>query len=436
MDFDIINDNLKNKKYNEVINYIYKNYNGLTRLIKLNNNPQTYDSIDLFQEIKKLKGVQNSVRAIEVLKRLVNYIVRKLVRVQLDGNNEFAYKNNSEFFVNIADDKNKLRSMLLQLILFHYEAMHVYKNDKSQSYFIGVDYEFNSQKIAMCQICLFPRNKTKYIWVFDPRELTENQKKVIIKYLFTSRYIYKIFHGGDSLDIPYVLTDFFNRDKEYANKFIEKVIDTRFICEFQKIVTQEENKKCSIYDALYFVGTITKNKYEDLNKHAKHINYSRKWDVHSIDKKYFTYAYYDVLFLREFLFDSLRYSKKMTPDKYKNIELIPEITRFVYLEKSQIYTLLPEIKIKVDQWNNQIVNEKKLIDSYNDIINKPIESYKLKLLELLNINYFKSSLTLLFKYVIYSHYLNHSIKKVTDHLENIKMNKLLKLLRELNKYIE
>lgn len=403
---------LYSNNYNGLITYLYDNINNIINIIEETENPQAYEEFDIYIAIYYFSnngvGNKNLYMIPIIINRLINYIIRKKSYVQLDGNREIAYPNDFKFFVNIADNNIKIKLFILQLIFFYYESLHEYKNRKM--YFAGIDFEFNNQKIALCQICLFPRKSRKYIWIFDPRDLDAQQRKYMINFFYTPENIYKILHGSDSLDIPYLFNIFFKKSKKTILKFINRLIDTRFICEYQKIATNYNDKKCSLYDALKYFDTINENKYEQLNNITKKMGevYQIIWDVKNMSKYHIEYTLYDVLYLREFLFDVLRKTKKENPQINKNLELIPEITRFVFLEKWNIENILEQLKFELDPLNNYFITvnnyEYKLIELYNMVVDEKNNKYEIIDLinDLLNINYFKSSLVLLFKYIVYS----------------------------------
>src|ERR1700744_3339476 len=319
------------KNYNKIIDILYKNYDTIVSLTERANNPQTNSKMDLsvtlslYNSNKKLSD--DDIKLIPIIiKKLIYHIVKESRELVFDGKTEFSRKINNKtsekYYINVAKTPEKIKLFILYLLMFNYEAKYQYKN--KNIYFAGIDYEFNNRKIALCQICLFPKKSDKYIWIIDPSELDKIQTNQMINTLFTVNYIYKILHGSDSLDIPYMFKELFDNNQDTILKFIRKVIDTRFICEFSKIITKIENKKCSIYDALLYFGTIDKLKYDNLEKTNKnmgpiqHIN----WNIHKMSTHHLKYALYDVLFLKEFLFDMLRKTKEYEYVDPQNLELI------------------------------------------------------------------------------------------------------------------
>ena len=116
--------------------------------------------------------------------------------------------------------------------------------------------------------------------------------------------------------------------------------------------------------------------------------YKFKWDIHHLDKPKIKYALYDVLFLREFVFDILRTSKESNYNP-KNIEIIPELTRLIYLEKWNISHIIETIKPVVDNMGNyNIKDNTKLNDIYSNFIEhySNIDVLKLDLKHIIDIN--------------------------------------------------
>src|SRR5690606_30561562 len=99
----------------------------------------------------------------------------------------------------------KIKLMILYMLFYHYDA----RSTENKKLYSGVDFEFNERRIALCQIAFFPRRINKFIWIFDPNSLDTQKTEYLIKYLFTSDWIYKIVHGSDSLDIPYLFQEMF-----------------------------------------------------------------------------------------------------------------------------------------------------------------------------------------------------------------------------------
>jgi len=316
--------------------------------------------------------------------------------VKFDSRQEFKKKFEDRFSVIKCNTSDNIKLFLLYSIFYHLDAIH-----NSKKMYIGLDFEFNARKIALCQIAFYPFRKQKFIFILDPNDLSDYQTELMIKTVFTSN-IYRILHGSDSLDIPYIFEELFVNDKDKILKFTKTVIDTRFICEYHKITTSSENKKCSIYDALLFFNTITKKKYDELNKinDAMGPIQDVNWNVKKMSSYHLKYSAYDVLFLKRFLND-------MVQTEGKSTSYINQITRYIFLEKHNLTEITTNSKIIVDKINNYLIKtkdgNKTLINVYNEIVPDIfIIGMDILVKNLLDINYFKSILSILFKRILYS----------------------------------
>src|SRR5690606_32943201 len=167
--------------------------------------------------------------------------------------------------------------------------------------YVGIDFEFNHRKIALCQLGFFPQRNKKFIWLVNPTLFTEDQTTMFIENVFISQYIRKILHGCDSLDIPYIFNELFLNDTTYIYKFISKISDTRFMCEYYKLVTDSFDNKCSIYDSLLLFNIVDKQKYNELVDINESIGpiHDVSWDIKKISIIQTKYALYDVYYLKD-----------------------------------------------------------------------------------------------------------------------------------------
>ena len=258
-------------------------------------------------------------------------------------------------------------------------------------------------------MAFFANRTSKFIFIFNPNELDGIQTDLIIKYMFISNTISKIVHGSDSLDIPYLFQDFFMNNNLYIYDFTKNVIDTRFLCEYSKITSNYEDKKCSIYDALLHFNVINKNKYKYLVKINKSIGSYKEgtviWNVHNMSKDNLKYAFYQQI---------IESSKNQTKDLYKSYKYIILLTRLIFLDKWGI-TSFKNIKMDTDPLNNYIVKfqnksglnrELTMINIFNSVVDKIIihldNNSKIIIKYILEINYFKPTLITIFKKMVYS----------------------------------
>lgn len=447
MDPIYIFDNLISKDYDDIINNVYNDISNI-----IGNLEKRFD-----YSHKIIKGSITSLISFLRSSTLYDTVWLQITRELII----FLSREYSKFTVTIDDNINniiqvdndhKIKLMLLYMIFYHYDA----RSMKQKKLYTGVDFEFNERRIALCQVGFFPHRINKFIWVFDPNSLDSPKTLYLIKYLFTSEWVYKIVHGSDSLDIPYLFEELFMNNHTYIYSFITRAIDTRFLCEYYKNTVRNADKKCSIYDALLYFGTIDQQKYDELQHINKVISPIQDviWNVYNMSSFNLKYAAYDTIYLRLFYFDILYAAKQNTPELYNSYQYIPLITRFIFLEKYNITELLTRIKSKVDPINNFIIKKEDvnltLISIFNSVIKNmiidtpSIGSLVINVNNLLEINYFKSSLTFLFKMIVYSILTNNftiyknkeeiymeklSLEDVFDTLKFIHLEKLRKLVK-------
>ena len=278
-----------------------------------------------------------------------------------------------------SEKKNKLlEKYILEFILF-----------KGYKLF-GIDFEFNRinniRQIALCQIN-FIKNKKSDIFLFYP----PNIKKDIFKKLLICN-CYKIFHGGESLDLPYLFDNII--DKKNRNKFCNKLVDTRYLCEYYNY---SKNIKCRIYDLLLGMKVISKNKYDDLMRNDKlmgniwDINIDINKDSFVKNKELIKYCIYDVVYLPQ-LFNKF---KKKLPDNIINLIIELGCKVFILRYENKLDLLYTEIsKYNLNKYDNVLFNDiyKKMFDII--MTNKIIYN-------LYQINYFKKYIEINIKSLLY-----------------------------------
>ena len=384
----ILNKFTKNSK-----NYSHKTY-------KINKN----DIVEFLNNINKKSNNMENLDWLYTIRESIIYLLKN-----------YAVFTENSFNIILCDNDNKkikLKLFILYLIFYNIDAL-------SKNAYVGIDFEFNDHKVELCQLAFIPQRNNKFIFVFDPNDLSTKESNYLITHLFTSKYIIKLLHGSDSLDIPYIFQDLFMGNTTYIFDFLCNLIDTRFMCEYNKIIDSNDklknrdiNKKCSIYDALLYFDVINKNTYNELlsiNKSMESSTKSNKvddnkyvWDVNKMNEKQLRYAIYDVFYFMDFYTNIMKKSDS-------GIILIPIFTRLVFMEKWGITNLLVTMKTDVDIVNNYIVkyNNKNytLIQIFNDIngdkIKVEIAGKNISVQDLLEINYFKSTIMIILKYVVY-----------------------------------
>ena len=332
---------------------------------------------------------------------------------------------NKKIFIILCNSEEKLK--------FFINYIKHFDNKKYSYKKIGLDFEFNERKIALIQISLFDENYN-VIFLLNPKKLNNKYEKKFVKHIFISN-IPRILHGSDSLDFPYICDILLKGNLNKIILFTKKLIDTRFLCEYVKIKKNYKDEKCSIYDALLYFDVITKETYEKLIDNNKSMGFSNKitWNLNNITKNEILYAVYDVYFLEFFLKNIIELSDN-------SIKYISPITRLIFLEKINFLKITKHIKEIVDLMNNYFIIYKKkkvtLNNLYQIIIpNLKIKNINIDILDLLSINYFKSILTYIIKFILFD-----AINKKFSVYENkdekfnrkLNINLLFSKLKKLN----
>lgn len=314
--------------------------------------------------------------------------------------NFFIYENNKKYNIHIIRTGNKLFIDVINKYLLQ------------KNLIVGIDFEFKNRNIALMQINFECDKLESYIFVIYPPELNKTETSLLIK-LLTLPKIIKILHGGESLDIPYLINNFFKNDKNLVNKFLLNLIDTKFLCEYYHF-ENKINKKCNIYDLLNEFEIIDDEKIKFLENVENKIGpiYLANFDINKLNKNLVLYAIYDVVYLPKL------YSKMCIGNIIYQI-IIPELTQVIYYNK-YFNTTYQKIKIYVDKINNNNINKFKvsdnnikLIDYYKDNYDKIMQS----ILDLNHINYFKSFIEIVTKFIFYNKLINNNdtqLKKIIN----------------------
>jgi hypothetical protein len=266
---------------------------------------------------------------------------------------------------------------------------------------LSIDLEFNKvskydRDVALIQINLEILSKKEgVIFVLDPKILNNIQLNILIN-LLTTKSIIKILHGGESLDIPYLLNQLFNNNITLIRKFLDNLYDTKYLCEYNHILNNEK-KKCSIYDLYKEFDIITNKKFIYLSN-IENITgpiYLVDFKIENITSKVLEYAVYDVLYLVS-LFE------KITKPNINFNKIIPEITRNIFFYKRIENKYFIKINETVNKYNNYfiLINNENI--KLNDFYYFVIYSLNNKIYQqLLNITYYKFFIEILYKYLIY-----------------------------------
>ena len=304
--------------------------------------------------------------------------------------NIFILENFKVFTVNSLSRKN----FFLKYISYYYKKY----NNKNNC--IGIDYEFYNKNISLIQFGFYEKTR-KYIFILDPNIFSNEENQIIINLIYISN-IWKILHGSESLDIPYL----YNLLGSNENKITctKKIIDTKFLCEYDTF-------KCSLYNSLLKYNVINNQKYEELVKLNKNIGkvYKLNWNLNNIKFNIIKYAAYDVLYLKQLLKSILKSSSNKT-----HIKINVQLLHLIYFIKDNI--------IKLEELPN-ITNIKKI---YEKIIDKNINNIS----KFLSINYFKTTLIYIIKNIIVN-IISDFTYNIFDVLEEYKFTYIYKYFYEI-----
>jgi hypothetical protein len=250
------------------------------------------------------------------------------------------------------------------ILIDNYEKIDIFitflkkfcKYNINKNRYISIDFEYTKHKIQLWQICFYYKNNN-IIYVIVEKYINENTMNIIIKKLLISNII-KIFHGGESLDFPYLIKDVL-KTSDNIYKFLKYTFDTKFLCEYYKIF-KSEKQICNIYDAMLSFNVIDKNKYnelENINKSNGPI-WKVNWNNIGTNNNLLIYTVFDVVYLKKLLFNLYELYKK---NNLKN--------DFYELQKINIYVMLYRNNINYNyKLNINNLNKYKIINYYKNVI--------------------------------------------------------------------
>jgi hypothetical protein len=318
----------------------------------------------------------------------------------------------------LGDNKENIKKMI------NYFKTFMKINDKKS---VGIDFEFNrvnnERKIALFQINLESPN-TKTIFMFYPPDLDKKQIKVLKQLLYTENII---IHGGESLDMPYLFSEIFIKNKNII-KFLKNVKDTKFMCESYNYENNYIEYKCKIYYLLKQMKVIDKIQFDFLLENEEKMGaiYNIFIDVKNMKKELINYCAYDVLYLPRLI--------KSFPNNIYYNNILPEITNIIIFAKQ--LNFIDNNLLLLNKFNNFyiIYKENKII--FNNIYKLNTDTIKFEYLDLIiNSNYFKKFFQMIFKFIIYiyitnnfEYYINKNVK------QNIKLNNLSKYIDIFNSF--
>ncbi len=495
-EFKKINDEYKkkNKDLSNVIDYIYSKLEDYKTFIEkwmekvverkdiiipsIKDSRYTVDEYLSFHRSDTKDSIKYVLIFILSIRQIIHNYLKDNAKHTLNAKDEFLNykKKDKRYIVNIIDTELDKKVYSIFIFLFYLECFSNFwlrssKKHKTRNY-VCIDLEFNKKEMGMMQL----NYEGKYyanILLTNPKSFPEFLKNLFNVLILENRFILKILHGSDSLDIPNIYTEVLQGNRESIIKFTKSMVDTRFLCEYHKTLQKNIQPKCSIYNALLDYKVISQEKFGELEKITENMGPVQDvpWYLHTISKMQIIYALYDVLHLKYLYQNIFKVTKLEGTHVYMGIHFIPEITQFIYLERRGITDIISKCKKFVDPINNYIVKKDNvntmgtMINVFSNILKlegskKSMPSLEkshivldngLDLTAILNVNLFKSLLIILLKYVTYS-YLTHNFKISRDkqsrydqklkldwlfeELKIIKLNYIKSIIEDFIKFIK
>lgn len=433
-------------------------------------------SIGLDRASQRVAEEADPLVKISVTILALHFIVYDLVNQE--GNYYLALKGQEEmavlkrknkkivYYINISDKVEK--NIYFHAFILQYSLESLF----NRRFYIGIDFEYTNKKIEMAQLN-FEHSVAleSIIIIVSPNELEPIMTEDFINLIVCNKFIKKILHGSDSLDIPYVYNHLLDKDPNKIIQFTKGLIDTRFLCEYYKLNKGGSDYRCSIYaenpdgSAVFYFKVINEEQQEKLAQLLQSMppSFDIVWNIHKLPKSQILYSQYDVIYLK-YLYYQIIYTatldfptdleKKTIIQLYKHV--LNEITRFVYLEKNKITLLLAKCKEEVDPVNNYFIRKPtgilKMIDIYNQSFTN-LESFnpRASIDKIIKVSHFKIPILTLIKRLIYGHISRkcrvYKDKATiwTDKLDNrfifdffseLKFTYLLNMFKDLNKTLE
>lgn len=355
------------------------------------------------------------------LRFFVLHLINFFKHSQLD-NSEFSSSSidshlKSFYFITIADNNSLHQLFILYLLIFDIEsfARSSFLHSSFSHSFVGIDFEFAQRKIALMQLCFnsLPDDHItsfNFIWLINPALLSSSQSSILVSHLMTNPRISKIFHGPDSLDIPYMFNELFQGNRSKIIDFTHTLYDTRFLCEYYRL-SLDLDKNCSIYNALEFFNTISSDKKKSLETIHDNMGPVQdiSWNIFKLSSFHIQYALYDVLFLDRFLHNIFAFISSNTPHLSHTYSFIHELIRFAFLERREVTNIVDFCKSLVNPLNNYIIRHNNSNITLVSIFNSLISNFTIStphgdifIDHLLSIGYIKKTFIFVLKFIVFS----------------------------------
>ena len=209
------------------------------------------------------------------------------------------------------------------------EIINLFNEQKRKTLVFDLEFD-KDREITLFQIG-FHIDKELIIVIFNPI-LTPLIYRVI-EPLFIDDTVIKIGHGTDSLDVPAIYN--LLKDPIKTTKFIMKLYDTRFLCEYISTITK--NIKCNVYHCMKIFNVVDDVQLDYLygieSKLGKFWN--KPTNIKTLSNDMITYAMYDVVYLKQLLKNIKKNIKHLNLD-YK---LPLQATRILLLSKVNLLNI-------------------------------------------------------------------------------------------------
>lgn len=342
--------------------------------------------------------------------------------------------------------------------------------------YMGIDFEFNTKKVALMQILFEIHKKSKIVkkyYIIYPPNLNNTVSEYFKYNIMANINILKILHGAESLDIPYLIDDYFNYELEPSIDFFLSMIDTRYLCEYLNI-SNSKNNICKIYDLLSDLEIINSNQKRDLELNEEKMGpiYDIIIDINKLTPELITYAIHDVVYLIEAY---LKLKNTIIQKNPRDYYLVVDCLRYCFLERRNITNIGDDLVI-INMMNNYFyyINKSntgtkltldKILENTDTKINldKSDYYYRVSMIKtfdiitkdyldsfdsiktILSINYIKTNILNLLKTVVYviilqnyrvkasninviDYNLNNNYTQIIDSLKIFELNYLLDLV--------
>ena len=472
MNIIYMNDIIKNlpTSNDEAVIYLYNKIDDITTIFGdyLNNPTKIIDYKKNYAEElynTYINSKQDNFTIVSIVRLTILKLCNAYKNQSLLEKEEIANaKTNKIYTVIITNDNLKIKLYILYLLVYGLEAKIRYLYSSQKVSHCGIDYEFHNRQIALMQVSYetwssHDVSTISYIWLTNPDEFDDKQRDILFKYMMRNKYIKRIIHGADALDVPYMYNILFNKDNNKMKDFMSNVIDTRFLCEYTVASEGIEKKKCSIYNTLRSNGVLDDVKYDYLINTEDNMGPKQDivWNIHKMSSHHIKYALYDVLFLKRLVESIIITAQTKNPFIVPSFEYISYLTGFNYIEKLEISHITKDIKAIVDPMNNYRIQvpsgNPSLMDIYTKVITgMRVNSIGLDVDSLFGVNYFRTEIKILLKFLVYCvvaqhnkiwktrtfylHYnLNPKLENLYTQLKDV-YPQILSLMTEIQKEIE